>query len=540
MSPSPRADENPGSAAAASPVALRNISVTFGATRALDNVALDLAPGTRHAVVGENGAGKSTLMKVLFGQVRPDHGTILIDGQPCRFAAPADAIALGIGMVHQHFELIGPFTVAENVVLGAEPTTGLALDRRRAEAEVARLAEEIGLPIDPAARVESLSVAARQRVEILKALYRRARVLILDEPTAVLAPSEAGDLWAATARLSSAGTTIVFITHKLDEVMAHADEVTVLRRGKRVLSSPISETNAARLAHAMVGAESPPPPPIMGVPERAAAEGLPSPAPPLLGAGGATLTVRNLSVRGHRGALAVDDVSIEVRAGEIVGLAGVDGSGQVELVEALVGLRQAERSAEIMLNGEDVRARGVAGRRAAGIGYVPEDRHHRALVLPFSVEENVVLGRHREPAFASRGGWLRVGALRSFLREQANTFDVRGAVLGTPARALSGGNQQKLVLARELSRRPALLLAAQPTRGLDFAATAFVHEALRGARDRGAAVLLQSLDLTEVLALSDRVAVMLRGKIVATLSREEATEARVGALMTGADEASAG
>ena len=518
----------PASRDATPSVSLRGICVAFGSVIALDNVDLDLAPGTRHAVVGENGAGKSTLMKVLFGLLRPDAGAVIVGGQPRRFTSPRAAIALGIGMVHQHFELIPSFTVAENIVLGAEPGGGV-LDRRAAEATVVKLAEESGLPVDPSARVEDLSVAAQQRVEILKALYRRARVLILDEPTAVLAPSEARDLWAATARLSEEGSTVVFITHKLDEVMAHADTVTVLRRGRRVLSSPVAETNAAKLATAMIaGSETP-------APDQTAA---PRASPVTAGdksksSSAGVLSVRGLSVRRRRGEVAVDNVSLDLRGGEILGIAGVDGSGQGELIEALVGLRMPEKG-KITLLGQDIGAFSVTQRRAAGMGYVPEDRQHRALVLPFSVEENVVLGQHRERLFSGKIGLLKRGRIARFLEERAAVFDVRGAVPGTPARALSGGNQQKLVLARELSRKPALLLASQPTRGLDFAASAFVHDALRAERDRGAAVLVQSLDLAEVLALADRVAVMLRGKIVAVLKRAEATEAKVGALMTGA------
>ena len=512
-------------------IALRGITVDFGTVRALDGVGLTLSPGERHAVVGENGAGKSTLMKVLFGLLRPDTGSVRIGGVEQRLSSPQQAIALGIGMVHQHFELIPPFTVAENVVLGAEPARGALLDDRAAEAAVRALAAESGLPIDPAARVESLSVAAQQRVEILKALYRRARVLILDEPTAVLAPSEARDLWAATERLSRAGTTVVFITHKLDEVMAHADTVTVLRRGKHILTTPRADTDPAKLAAAMVGSaataaeEAAPVSPIVS---RTSGDG--APATPVL-------SVSGLTVRGRRGEVAVDGASFEARAGEILGLAGVDGSGQVDLIEAIVGLRAAATTADRMeLAGIDLRPLSVAARRAAGIGYVPEDRHHRALVLSFTVEENAILGRHRDSAFEQRG-WLRGGVIREFLAEKAGGFDVRGAVAGVPARALSGGNQQKLVMSRELSRAPKLLLASQPTRGLDFAASAFVHDALRVERDRGAAVIVQSLDLAEVLALADRVAVMLGGRIVAVLSRAEATEARVGALMTGAADA---
>ncbi|MBC8139801.1 MAG: ABC transporter ATP-binding protein [Fibrella sp.] len=527
-------------------VTLRGIGKTFGSLVALADVSLTLVPGSRHAIVGENGAGKSTLMKVLFGGLRPDTGEVLLQEKPVRFVSPQDAIAAGIGMVHQHFELIPPFTVAENVVLGAE-VGGFVLNQSEAEKRVRELAEESGLPIDPTARVETLSVAAQQRTEILKALYRRAKVLILDEPTATLAPSEARDLWAAAHRLSDAGTTVVFITHKLDDVMAHAETVTVLRRGEHILTKSVSETNPVELARAMVGdgsiipgalTPSPAPSERRGEPDKSFAGSEASPASPSgsrLPFEGAGLGVRDLTVLGSRGETVVNGVSLEVRPGEIVGLAGVDGSGQVDLIEAIVGLRQVT-SGTILLGKAVLNCLNVAQRRAVGIGYVPEDRHHRAMVLPLSLEENAVLGRHRESAFADKFGFLNVRALREFLAAKTTAFDVRGVTVGNPARSLSGGNQQKLVMARELSRTPDLLLASQPTRGLDFGATAFVHDALRRERDRGAAVLVQSLDLAEVLALSDRVAVMLGGKIVGVLNKADATEERVGALMTGASD----
>jgi simple sugar transport system ATP-binding protein len=521
-SPAPSAPDQP---IRAPHILLKDITVRFGAVTALDVVSLELTPGVRHAVVGENGAGKSTLMKALFGLLTPDAGEILVDGTPRRFTSPADAIALGIGMVHQHFELVPPFTVAENIVLGSEPTSGIALDTAEAAKRVASLAERCGLPLDPMARVADLSVAAQQRVEIVKALYREARILILDEPTAVLAPAEARDLWAATERLAAAGTTIVFITHKLDEVMAHADHVAVLRRGKRVYDSSIGNTTPEILAGQMIGTQEETSRAVVSMTE---------PGEEAF-TGGVVLALKEVTVRGHRGETAVSGATLEVRAGEIVGLAGVDGSGQVELIEAVMGLRTID-SGTVALSGNNLAGLSVAARREAGIGYVPEDRHHRALLLSFSCEENAVLGRHHDPEF-SRGGWLQTSKLGQFLTEKVQAFDVRGASVGLPARSLSGGNQQKLVLARELSRKPRLLLASQPTRGLDFAATAFVHDALRAERNRGAAVLVQSLDLDEVLAVSDRVAVMLAGRIVAVLDRAEATESRVGALMTGAETA---
>jgi simple sugar transport system ATP-binding protein len=512
-------------------IELRGITVRFGPTTALDDVSLTLLPAERHAVVGENGAGKSTLMKVLFGLLAPDTGTVVVDGRPRRFSSPADAMALGIGMVQQHFELVPPLTVTENVTLGREVTRthGLVLDSAGADATVRRLAETSGLPIDPRMRVSDLSVAAQQRVEILKALYRGARVLILDEPTAVLSPAEARDLWRTTSKLAAEGTTIVFVTHKLDEVMANADRVTVLRRGRHILTTTIATTRASELASAMIGsAGDEASTPITQTEEAADTGG--SDTRDALSRG---LSLRAITVLGSHGTVAVEDLSLDVAAGEIVGLAGVDGSGQIELVDAILGLHPLARGS-IRVAGEDVTDRSVAERRAAGVAFIPEDRHHRALILPLACEENVVLGRHREPCFTVAGRLLRRRAMRAFLAERAATFDVRGAELGVPARALSGGNQQKLVLARELSTAPRVLIASQPTRGLDFAASAFVHDALRRARDGGAAILLQSLDLGERQELADRIAVMLRGRIVAVLDRGMADEERIGALMMGA------
>jgi ABC-type uncharacterized transport system ATPase subunit len=514
----------------ASPVApeieMHNIGVRFGPVVALRDVSLTLQPGERHAVVGENGAGKSTLMRALFGLLVPDDGEIIVAGEPRVFSSPADAIALGIGMVQQHFELIPTLTVAENVTLGREVTWrgGALLDRTGAEETVRRVAERSGLPIDPRARVADLSVAAQQRVEILKSLYHDTRVLILDEPTAVLSPTEARELWATTARLAAQGATIVFVTHKLDEVMANADRVTVLRRGEKILTAAPAETTAGELAATMVGGtEISAPPSVLSPPNHR----------PLGGSHGAEgLSLREVTVTGSRGVKA-ERVTLDVRAGEIVGLAGVDGSGQIELIEAILGLCPVT-DGEMRMCSEDITALSVADRRRLGIAFIPEDRHRYALVLPFSCEENIVLGLHKDARFAAAGRFLRRGAMRTFLRERTEAFDVRGAAPGILARALSGGNQQKLVLARELADAPRVILASQPTRGLDFAASMFVHDALRRERDRGAAILLQSLDLDEILRLADRVTVMLRGRVVAVLDRTEADEERVGALMTGA------
>ncbi|WP_395088650.1 ABC transporter ATP-binding protein [Armatimonas sp.] len=487
-------------------IQLANITVRFGAVTALEDISLALPPGERIAVIGENGAGKSTLMRVLFGLLQPDSGELRLEGSATRFSSPRAAINAGIGMVQQHFELIAPFTVTENIILGSEPCHGMQINLPEAHAQIQRLAEESGLAVDPRARVEELSVAAQQRVEILKALYRKARVLILDEPTATLAPPETRDLWAATRRLTALGVTVVFITHKLSEVMAHADSVTVLRRGKHILTAKTSETTTQELAVAMVGSSR--------------EEGQRSGERASEGAG---LTLHNLTVRNDRGVVALENLTLSVAPGEIMGVAGVDGSGQTELIEVIVGLRQPE-SGTIERGGKE-----------AAIGFIPEDRHRHGVVQSFSLAENIVLGRHRETSFRGVGGVMKKNALREFLAECVATFDVRGAEQpSAPMHSLSGGNQQKLVLARELSKNPRVIVASQPTRGLDFAATAFVHERLREAADNGAAVLVQSLDLSEVLTLSDRVAVLLEGKLVGVVDRAEATEERIGALMTGA------
>lgn len=520
-------------------VLLQGITVRFGSAVALDDVTLDLPPGARHAVVGENGAGKSTLMKVLFGLLAPTRGQVFVNDTLVSFASPGDALARGIGMVQQHFDLIAPFTVTENITLGTEPLRGGFLDNRAARAAVVALSEQSGLAVPPDARIETLSVATQQRVEILKALYRRARVLILDEPTAVLSPQEARDLWAATRRLTRQGVTVVFIAHKLDEVLANADDVTVLRRGHKIVTTSVAATNAPRLAQAMIG----------GVPtvqatnravvarqQRRDTEATPP-----------RLRLRDITVNDERGAPAVRSASLDIFAGEIVGLAGVDGSGQRELLEAIVGLRKLASGTVEMRDDEQafsstnairLDALSVRARRDLGLAYIAEDRQRDAVVGPLTCAENFVLGRHREPLYVGGifNALLRLPVIASAFQKQAKVWDVRGGNDNPPARALSGGNQQKLVMARELGRDGVrLVVAAQPTRGLDFSASAFVHEALRGvAAEQGAAVLVQSLDLGELLALSDRIAVLRGGEIVAVLPREEATEILVGQWMTGA------
>ncbi len=490
-------------------VELRGVVVRYGAVTAVRGVSLAVERGAIHAVVGENGAGKSTLMRALYGLVPLAAGEVRVKGEPMARPSPEAAIARGVGMVHQHFLLAEALTVAENVVLGREPRRRGLLDVAGAEAEVGALAEEHGLAVDPAAPVGALSVGERQRVEILKALYRGADVLILDEPTAVLSPPEVDDLFAMLRAHRDRGGTVILVTHKLDEVMAISERVTVLRRGEVVGDLPTRDATPEAIVRLMVGRD------LAGPPERGAG--------PM---GDVRLSVEGLTVRGS-----LDRVSLEVRGGEILGVAGVEGNGQTELCEAITGLRRADAGI-VRLDGADVTRASPARRRALGLGHVPEDRHRRGLLLDLSLAENLLLGRLDEyTRFASILDRRRLAADAARLLER---FDVRPADPAAPARSLSGGNQQKVVLARELSLRPRVLLAAQPTRGVDVGAIERIHAELDGVRRRGAGVLLISAELDELLALADRVAVLYRGRIVATLPRAEADRERLGGLMTGA------
>jgi general nucleoside transport system ATP-binding protein len=493
---------------------LRGITKRFPGVVANDHVDFDLRPGEVHALLGENGAGKSTLMNVLYGLYHPDEGSILVKGGPIRLQSPKDAIKHGIGMVHQHFMLIPVMTVAENIVLATEPTQGgVLLDYRAANKRVADLSSSFNFAIDPGARVESISVGQQQRVEILKALYRRADILILDEPTAVLTPQEAHELFAILKTLTSQGMSVIFITHKLNEVLEIADRITVLRRGKRIDTVDRQGATEQGLARMMVGRDV-----LLRVDK-----GAPSVAEPLL-------SIDDLHVIDDRGLEAVRGVSFEVRSGEIVGLAGVDGNGQSELIDAISGLRRVT-SGTVTIGGRNVTGDSPSSILDLGLGHIPEDRQLRGLVLEFSLAENLALHDFDKPP-DSRWGWLFPSQLVRRARELLKRYDVRGGGPQTRAAALSGGNQQKVVLAREIGREPSVLIAAQPTRGLDVGAIEFVHRQLVEARDNGKAVLLVSLELDEILSLSDRVLVIYEGGIVAEHGPDVGEE-QLGIEMTG-------
>jgi simple sugar transport system ATP-binding protein len=498
---------------AGSVLELRGITKRFPGIVANDHVDFDLARGEVHALLGENGAGKSTLMNVLYGLYRPDEGEIILEGNPVQIDSPHAAIEHAIGMVHQHFMLIPVMTVAENIVLAMEPNRGPLLDMEAAERRVRDLAQTLGFRIDPHARVEEISVGQQQRVEILKALYRRANILILDEPTAVLTPQEAKELFEIIRVLKQEGHSIVFITHKLGEVLEIADRVTVLRRGKKVDTVPREGATEEGLARLMVGRDV-----LLRVEKKPHEPGVP------------LLSLENVSVLDERGLEAVRGVSLEVRSSEIVGIAGVDGNGQTELIDAIAGLRQPQ-SGQILLAGEDISRASAREALDAGLGHIPEDRQRRGLVLEFTLAENIALHDYAKPP-SSRFGWLYPGRLIERARRLLAEFDVRGGGPETPAAALSGGNQQKVVIAREVSRDPKVLIAAQPTRGLDVGAIEFVHRRLVEERDEGRAILLVSFELDEILSLSDRVLVLYEGRIVGEYP-PSVSEEELGIAMTG-------
>jgi len=495
-------------------VEMRGITKTFGLLVANEGVDLTAYRGTIHALVGENGAGKSTLMNLLYGLYAPDAGEIRIDGKPATLRGPGDAIKHGIGMVHQHFMLVPPLTVAENVVLGAEPPGLAVFPKGEAIRRVAELSDRYGLRVDPTARVGALPVGLQQRVEILKTLYRGAHILILDEPTAVLTPQETDELFVVLRDLVDKGMTILFISHKLREVMAVADQISVLRRGKKVATLERAETSREEIARLMIGRE------ILPQVER----GVGHPGEPVL-------EVADLHCASGRGLSALKGLSFTLRAGEVLGIAGVEGNGQSELIEALTGLRAAT-SGGVTLLGRPVTNANPHHLRAMGLASIPEDRHARGLVLDYSVADNLILGGQSAPTI-SGGRILSPRRILERARRLIRAFDIRGAAPPTPARSLSGGNQQKIVLAREIDSGPKVLIAAQPTRGLDIGAIQFVHQQILGERDRGVGVLLVSAELDEILALSDRIAVLYEGRISGAFNAAEATEERLGVLMTG-------
>ncbi len=467
-------------------------------------------------MLGENGAGKSTLMNVVYGLVRLDSGEIVFDGRPVTIHGPQDAMRLGIGMVHQHFMLISRLSVVENIILGREVAgTAGVIDLERASRAVQELSEKYRLEVEPRARIQDLTVGLQQRVEIVKALYRGARLLILDEPTAALTPQETEGLFGIVRSLVQQGNAVIFITHKLGEVMAVADEITVMRRGKVVSTTAPDKTTPTQLAQMMVGR-----PVLLRVQKGAAHPGQ------------AMLQVEELTVQDDRRQTAVNGVSLEVRSGEIVGIAGVEGNGQNELVEAILGLRHA-RSGRVLLNGRVITRSSTRRRLRSGLGNVPADRHRMGLILELPVADNLVLSDYDEPPYAN-GLVRRLGAIRTYALRLIKSFDIRAQGPEQPAGSLSGGNQQKVVLARELGTQPRVLIASQPTRGLDVGSIEFVHNRLVSQRDAGLAVLLVSAELDEVLSLADRVAVLYRGRIVAVLEGASADRDRIGLLMAGA------
>jgi simple sugar transport system ATP-binding protein len=499
---------------AAAAVAMRNIRVAFGPVVANDDVSFAVQPGEIHALLGENGAGKTTLMRALAGLIQPQAGSIEIGGQPVRIDGPLEARRLGIGMVHQHFMLVPTLTVAENIALGLKEVRTWFPRLEQLADEIDALGARYGLAVNGRALAGELSVASQQRVEIVKALYRGARILVLDEPTAVLTPQEAAALFPVLRSLAAAGTAIVFISHKLNEVMAVTDRITVLRRGKVAGSLRTVETEPRAIARMMVGGE-------VTLPQL---EGMPTPGRPLL-------EVDRLGLTDARGVRRLEGVSLSVGAGEIVAVAGVDGNGQQELAEAIVGLQRPD-TGRVLIDGVEMTHRPVAERIAAGLAHIPEDRHRTAIFEKMSVVDNAVAEEAGRPRFA-RWGMRRLGETRAFAAQLVADYDVRLGSVDQAIGSLSGGNQQKVVLGRALSRDPRLVVAVQPTRGLDIGATAFLQSQLLKRRAAGAAVLLISTELDEVLALADRIVVLFKGQVTGVVARADFSVEKLGLLMAG-------
>lgn len=495
-------------------IEMNNIRKEFPGIVANDNITLQVKQGEIHALLGENGAGKSTLMNVLFGLYQPEKGEIRVRGEKVAITDPNVATECGIGMVHQHFMLIQKFTVTENIILGKEPKKGTTINLRKAEKDVAEISDQYGLKVDPRSKIEDISVGMQQRVEILKTLYRGADILIFDEPTAALTPQEIKELIQIMKNLIKEGKSIILITHKLKEIMQVCDRCTVIRRGEGIGTVNVSEMTENSLAEMMVGRE------INFEVEKEEAQPK-----------GPVLTIKDLLVKDIRGVDVVNKLNLEVNAGEILGVAGVDGNGQTELIEAITGLR-ASKSGTISVSGQDISGYKPRKVTESGVGHIPQDRHKHGLVLEFTVGENILLQTYYQKPYTSRG-ILNYPKIYDKSRQLIEEYDVRTPNERTLARALSGGNQQKAIIAREIDRSPDLLIAAQPTRGLDVGAIEFIHRKLVEERDKGRAVLLISLELDEVLNLSDRIAVIYNGEIVEILDAENTDEKELGLLMAG-------
>ncbi|TMV94742.1 ABC transporter ATP-binding protein [Thioclava sp. BHET1] len=499
-------------------IELKGISKAFGTVQANKDISIRVMPGTIHGIIGENGAGKSTLMSILYGFYKADAGEIWIKGKHTQIPDSQAAISAGIGMVFQHFKLVQNFTVLENIILGAEDGALLRPSLNKARRELKRLAEEYELNVDPDEKIEELSVGHQQRVEILKALYRQADILILDEPTGVLTPDEADHLFRILNHLKDEGKTIILITHKLREIMETTDTVSVMRRGEMTATVSTSETSPEHLAELMVGRKV-----LLNVAKTKANPGK------------TVLEIENLKVRDEDGVERLRGINLQIRAGEILGIAGVSGNGQSELLEVLGGF--ANGTGTIRLNGEELDLTGKhsdgQSRRAKGIAHVPEDRHHLGLILDFAAWENMVFGYHSDPAYQKNRLVMDNAGITAHTQEAMNRFDVRPPIPTLPAKSFSGGNQQKIVLAREIERNPDLLLVGQPTRGVDIGAIEFIHKRIVELRDQGAAILLVSVELDEIRALSDRIAVMFDGQIMGERAPEDTDEKELGLMMAG-------
>lgn len=502
-------------------IEMLNIRKEFSGFVANDNITLQVKKGEIHALLGENGAGKSTLMNVLFGLYQPEQGEIRVKGKPVKITNPNIANDLGIGMVHQHFMLVDVFTVTENIILGKETTKGGRIDLKRAEKEVRDISERYGLSVDPKAKIADISVGMQQRVEILKTLYRGAEILIFDEPTAVLTPQEIKELIQIMRTLIKEGKSIILITHKLKEILEVCDRCTVIRKGKGIGTVNVSETNQNELASLMVGRD------VVFKTEKKPSEPKQE-----------VLAIKDLVVKDSRGVTAVNGLDLQVRAGEIVGIAGIDGNGQTELIEAITGLRKSE-SGSVKLNGKELIHLSPRKISESGVGHIPQDRHKHGLVLNYPIGENMVLQTYFKQPFSKRG-ILNFSEIYKKARKLITEFDVRTPSEYTLARALSGGNQQKAIIGREVDRDPDLLIAAQPTRGLDVGAIEFIHKRLIEQRDHGKAVLLVSFELDEIMNVSDRIAVIYEGEIVAVVTPKETTEQELGLLMAGSSRKEAG